>query len=35
MKLVEFYAKLVRLEKLDIENVPDKYREKVREVCNL
>lgn len=29
--MVEFYLKLVKSGKLDIEEVPSKYREKVRE----
>ena len=32
--MVEFYYKLVKANKLDIENVPFKYREKVRELLN-
>lgn len=33
-KMVETYAKLVMSGKLDIEKVPTKYREKVREYIN-
>lgn len=32
--MVEFYFKLVKAGKLDIEQVPIKYREKVREMIN-
>lgn len=32
--MVEFYFKLVKANKLDIEDVPKKYREKVREMIN-
>lgn len=32
--MVEFYFKLVKAGKLDIEEVPKKYREKVREMIN-
>ena len=32
--MVEFYYKLVKAGKLDIEEVPSKYREKVRERIN-
>lgn len=32
--MVEFYYKLVKAGKLDIEGVPKKYREQVREMIN-